>query len=225
MTWQFVKLTGKEGKQISLVVVLIIVIAVVMLIFWATKIRAKKVEDRSPELSASVIMKCKICGQDNPPEAGFCANCGATLVATVEPPPPAAAPAVAVEYVGGMTRLGAAIIDGGIVFAISFVLFWLPRFANWVPIGFLLLLYHWLFIGLKGQTLGKMAVGIKVVNAQGDRPALGVAALREILGKLVSTIVLFVGFLWIDWDREKQGWHDKIAGTHVVKVVKAKSTE
>ena len=47
------KLTGKGGKQISLVVVLIIVIAVVMLIFWATKIRAKKVEDRSPELSAS----------------------------------------------------------------------------------------------------------------------------------------------------------------------------
>ena len=217
------KLTGKGGKQISLVVVLIIVIAAVMLIFWATKIRAKKVEDRSPELSASVIMKCKICGQDNPPEAVFCANCGATLVATVEPPPPAAAPAVAVEYVGGMTRLGAAIIDGGIVLAISLVLSWLSRFVSWAPIG--LLLYHWLFTGLRGQTPGKMAVGIKVVNAQGDRPALGVAALREILGKLVSTIVLFVGFLWIDWDREKQGWHDKIAGTHVVKVVKAKSTE
>ncbi len=170
-------------------------------------------------------MQCKICGQDNPPEARFCAKCGATLVSEVEPPPPLALPPVEVEYVGGMTRLGAAIIDGGIVFAISFALFWLSRFANWAPMGFLLLLYHWLFTGLKGQTPGKMAVGIKVVNAQGDRPALGVAALREILGKFVSTIVLFVGFLWIDIDKQKQGWHDKIAGTYVVKVVKAKSTE
>ncbi len=38
-------------------------------------------------------MQCKICGQDNPAEARFCGNCGATLVATVEPPRPAAAPA------------------------------------------------------------------------------------------------------------------------------------
>ena len=147
------------------------------------------------------------------------------MVATVEPPPPAAAPAVAVEYVGGMTRLGAAIIDGGIVFAISFVLFWLPRFANWVPIGFLLLLYHWLFTGLRGQTPGKMAVGIKVVDVQGNRPTLRIAALREVLGKVISTVVLFLGFLWIDIDKQKQGWHDKIADTYVVKVVKAKSTE
>jgi len=70
-----------------------------------------------------------------------------------------------------------------------------------------------------------MAVGIKVVNAQGNRPTLRVAALREVLGKLISTIVLCLGFLWIDRDKQKQGWHDRIAGTYVVKVVKAKSKE
>ena len=79
-------------------------------------------------------------------------------------------------------------------------------------------LYHWLFIGLKGQTLGKMAVGIKVVNARGSIPGLGDAALREILGKIVSTIVICLGFLWIIWDGRKQGWHDKIAKTYVVRV-------
>jgi len=42
---------------------------------------------------------------------------------------------------------------------------------------FLPWLYYWLFIGLKGQTLGKMAVGIKVVNAEGYMPGLGIAAL------------------------------------------------
>ena len=65
-----------------------------------------------------------------------------------------------------------------------------------------------------------MAVGIKVVNYQGDRPGLGSAALREVLGKLISAVVLYIGFFWIAGDRQKQGWHDKIASTHVVKVVK-----
>ena len=84
------------------------------------------------------------------------------------------------------------------------------------PVVFLL--YHWLFTGLKGQTLGKMAVGIKVVNAEGSMPGLGIAALREIPGKIASFIVICLGFLWIIWDVRKQGWHDKIAKTYVVRV-------
>lgn len=170
-------------------------------------------------------MQCKVCGQDNPPEAGFCGNCGAALVAAVEPPSSAAATAVAVEYVGGMIRLGAAIIDSVIIALISSVLQWLaywPAIVSGIP---LLCLYHWLFTGLRGQTPGKMALGIKVVDAQGNRPTLRVAALREVLGKLISTIVLCLGFLWIETNKQKQGWHDRIAGTYVVKVVKAKSTE
>lgn len=54
-------------------------------------------------------------------------------------------------------------------------------------------LYHWLFIGLKGQTPGKMLVGIKVVREDGKVPGLGTAALRETVGKLVSGIVLGLG--------------------------------
>ena len=79
-------------------------------------------------------------------------------------------------------------------------------------------LYYWLFTGLRGQTPGKMVVGIKVVGAQGNGLGLGVAALREIAGKLISTIALCVGFLWIAFDDDRQGWHDKIASTHVVRV-------
>ncbi len=178
-------------------------------------------------------MKCKICGQDNPAEARFCANCGATLVTVVEPPPPAAA---AVEYMGFWIRLRAAIIDVVIIWFISFVLsyfllrnivgyrisLFLSPSLFWLP---LLWLYCWLFTGIKGQTLGKMVFRIKVVNARGDRVGLGVAALREIVGKTLSAIALCIGFLWIIWDRQKQGWHDKIASTYVVKAVKAKSEE
>ena len=41
-------------------------------------------------------------------------------------------------------------------------------------------------------------------------------ALRETVGKLVSALILLLGFLWILWDKDRQGWHDKIAGTLVV---------
>jgi len=185
-------------------------------------------------------VQCKVCGHDNPAEARFCANCGATLVTageeatTAMPAPSEAVPEVAVEHAGFWIRLAAAIIDGIAIWVISFVLsrlLFLGMFghlASFYPsfYGFpLYWLYHWLFTGLKGQTPGKMVVGIKVVDAQGNKVGLGHAALREILGKTISTIVLLLGFLWIGSDDKKQGWHDKIAGTYVVKVVKAESRE
>jgi len=136
--------------------------------------------------------------------------------ATVVPSQAATVPVIAVEYASFWIRFGAAIIDAIAVSVLSSILSLLPylSFVSWLFI----LLYYWLFIGFRGQTPGKMVVGIKVVNAQGDRPGLGGAALREILGKLISTIALFIGFLWIAFDINKQGWHDKIASTYVVKV-------
>ena len=77
--------------------------------------------------------------------------------------------------------------------------------------------YYVALTGLKGQTLGKMALGIMVVNAQGEPPGIRRAAFREIVGKLVSEIVIFLGYLWIGWDRKKRGWHDHIANTCVVR--------
>ena len=173
-------------------------------------------------------VECKVCGQDNPPEARFCANCGATLVARAKPPAPTVGPsyptapsAVAMEYAGFWIRFGAAVVDYVVVCAALVIL----RLLFHTLLSYMLLflfflpwLYYWLFTGLKGQTPGKMLVGIKVVNAQGNIPGLGHAALREVLGKLISTIVLCLGFFWIAFDNNKQGWHDKLASTYVVKV-------
>jgi uncharacterized RDD family membrane protein YckC len=119
---------------------------------------------------------------------------------------------------GFWIRFAAAIIDYVIIVFISFVLSHIAigLVAAFWPLLFFL--YHWLFIGLKGQTPGKMVVGIKVVKAEGSMPGLGDAALREVLGKIISRLVIYLGFLWIIWDRQKQGWHDKIASTHVVRV-------
>ena len=164
-------------------------------------------------------VRCKSCGYDNPPEARFCANCGSNLVAAIEQPISTAAPAVAVEYAGFWIRLGAAVIDSLIVSVVGGILrLIILRVGSFWLIGLLPWLYYWLFTGLKGQTLGKMALGIKVVDEQGDMPGLGRAALREIPGKIVSLIALYLGFLWIIWDERKQGWHDKIAKTYVLRV-------
>ena len=173
-------------------------------------------------------MECKICGQDNPPIARFCANCGATLSAQAtetslkaEASLSSTQSATGVAYVGFLTRFAAATIDAIVVWLFYFVLssfsYLFPLYLR-LSLVFLLagLLYFWLFTGLKGQTLGKMLLGIKVVTIQGDKPGLTIAALREILGKALSAIVLFLGFFWIALDVKKQGWHDKIANTFVV---------
>jgi uncharacterized RDD family membrane protein YckC len=67
-----------------------------------------------------------------------------------------------------------------------------------------------------GQTLGKMALGIKVIGADGSPVSWGKAILRYV-GYIVSGLVLALGFIWVAFDARRQGWHDKIAGTYVVR--------
>lgn len=81
---------------------------------------------------------------------------------------------------------------------------------------FISLLYYWLMTGLTGATLGKMALGLRVVKSDGQIPGLGFAFLREVVGKTISAILIGIGFLWVAFDGRKQGLHDKVAGTFVV---------
>ena len=176
-------------------------------------------------------MECENCSLDNPVEARFCANCGAALITAGKQSIPAEPtahiePVAAPEYIGFWERFIAAIIDVVAVWAISYALSLLIGvltssylFSYWYfnPF-FILLLYYWLFTGLRGQTPGKMIVCIKVVDSYGNKPGLVIAALREIPGKIISTVLLFLGFLWIAWDTKKQGLHDKLANTYVIKV-------
>lgn len=85
--------------------------------------------------------------------------------------------------------------------------------------GGLSLGYYIYFTGKEGQTLGKKALGIKVVKKDFQQaPGYMSAFLREVVGKFVSAIVFGLGYLWMLWDKDKQTWHDKIAGTIVIKI-------
>jgi hypothetical protein len=75
-----------------------------------------------------------------------------------------------------------------------------------------------LLTGLQGASLGKRAVGIKVVTEDGEAPGIVRSLVREIPGKVLSRFPWGLGFLLAAVDRETRALHDRIAGTWVVEV-------
>ena len=82
-------------------------------------------------------------------------------------------------------------------------------FAAFVPL-YVVGLWAW-----RGQTLGKMAVAIRVLRTDGRPVGVGAALLR-LVGYLFSTLLLLAGFLMIVFDRQRRGLHDRLADTIVV---------
>jgi uncharacterized RDD family membrane protein YckC len=68
-----------------------------------------------------------------------------------------------------------------------------------------------------GKTPGMKVMGLQVVTADGAIPGL-LTALGRFAGFILSTLPLCLGLLWVLWDEEKRGWHDKLAGTYVIEV-------
>lgn len=77
-------------------------------------------------------------------------------------------------------------------------------------------LYFMILTWKNGETLGKKWLKIKVVSTNGAKLTLMQTFLREVIGKWLSGAVMNVGYLWALWDKDRQTWHDKIAGTYVV---------
>jgi uncharacterized RDD family membrane protein YckC len=86
------------------------------------------------------------------------------------------------------------------------------------PFWFLVALAY--FAGMwtwKGTTVGGIVLNLKVVRLD-DQPVTITVGLVRALAAAFSVVMLFLGFLWIAWDKDKQAWHDKIAGTVVVRL-------
>ncbi|HEU4747687.1 MAG TPA: RDD family protein [Gemmatimonadaceae bacterium] len=84
---------------------------------------------------------------------------------------------------------------------------------NWVVPAIVIILF-WMY---KAATPGKMAVGLRIVDAKsGTTPTTGQCVGRY-LGYYVSLLPLFAGIVWVAFDSRKQGFHDKLAGTVVIR--------
>ena len=137
----------------------------------------------------------------------------------------------ALRYVGFWARTGAYIIDSLLMMVIILPIFFLmtggidqlasgtetPSVAMMIvmyvlPIAMIIGFWVW-----KASTPGKMVFKAKIVDAKtGGHPST-LQFIGRYLGYIISSIPLCLGFMWIGWDKRKQGWHDKMSGTVVVR--------
>ena len=136
----------------------------------------------------------------------------------------------AVEYVGFWARVGASIIDTVLALLILLPVttliygrqYWespalikgpADFVLNWLLPAVAVVLF-WIY---RQATPGKIAIGARIVDAKtGGRPSTG-QLIGRYLAYYVSIFGLMIGFIWVAFDPRKQGWHDKLAGTVVVR--------
>ncbi|HEC8924844.1 TPA: RDD family protein [Salmonella enterica subsp. enterica serovar Stanley] len=136
------------------------------------------------------------------------------------------------EYAGFWLRTGACLVDSffsllllpvtitfyGTDYFLSDSLFLGPADVaiNWIVPAVLTVI---LWRGFQA-TPGKMALRLRILDAESGCSASTRQYIGRYLGYMVSTIPLGLGFFWIAFDRRKQGWHDKLAGTVVVRSIR-----
>jgi uncharacterized RDD family membrane protein YckC len=117
-------------------------------------------------------------------------------------------------------RLVAIIVDGlvlGVVYVIARALFneTAGGLVNLVVgIGY----FTYFEGGPTGQTLGKRALDIRVIDIRAGGPLGYGRGFIRYLARFLSTIACLLGYFWMLWDKEKQTWHDKLASSVVVPV-------
>jgi uncharacterized RDD family membrane protein YckC len=100
--------------------------------------------------------------------------------------------------------------------ALDFVLLvWLIPFVQ-ALFPFVWLTYHVGMWSWRGTTIGGIVCRLKLVRLNGQPVNFGVALVRG-LASIFSMVVLFLGFFWAGWSRDRQSWHDIIAGTVMVR--------
>lgn len=135
-----------------------------------------------------------------------------------------------VEYAGFWVRVGAAIIDTLLIMVITipilvFIYGWKYFDSEKLNAGPADLLISWVFPAVavvwfwtqRQATPGKAALSLRVLDADsGENLSIG-QSIGRYLGYFVSIIPFGLGLLWVGLDRRKQGWHDKLAHTVVVR--------
>jgi uncharacterized RDD family membrane protein YckC len=133
------------------------------------------------------------------------------------PVPPPAPAAITAPRAGFWIRMGALMID---IVLISVIVGILDLSGETFIVA--LAAYGALMWKLKSTTIGGLVCGLKVVRRDGGEINWDTAIVRA-LGCFLSMVVAGLGFLWIVFDEDRQAWHDKIAGTLVVRTTRPES--
>ena len=160
--------------------------------------------------------------QENPaPPADAMLETGAAPAAaavaaddTAGGPPRAAAAAdpSALPRADFLSRLGAVVLDLLLVIIVSALLNLHDGMFFLILLG-----YHVVFWAAKGTTVGGVICHLRIARADGGPIGYTEAVVRG-LASIFSAAVAGLGWLWMLWDAERQTWHDRIAGTVVVRV-------
>jgi uncharacterized RDD family membrane protein YckC len=134
------------------------------------------------------------------------------------------------EYVGFWPRLGAALIDVLLQLVVTLPLTYAiygrvssPSGKMFQGFGDVLVnlvlpaavvIAFWVYLG---ATPGKMAMSAHIVDADTGAPLTTTQSVIRYIGYFVSFIPFCVGYFWVAFDRRKQGWHDKMANSVVVR--------
>ncbi|WP_341664825.1 RDD family protein [Vibrio sp.] len=144
---------------------------------------------------------------------------------------------IPLNYAGFWPRLVATLIDTVLLFLLTMpLIFWAYGELYWSSDNYILggwdLILNWIcplvatitFWVYRSATPGKIALGLEVLDAKtGHRLTMSAAIIRY-FSYYLSAMPLCLGFVWICFNYKKQGWHDLIAGTVVVKKVREKET-
>ncbi|MBU2899183.1 RDD family protein [Vibrio hepatarius] len=139
------------------------------------------------------------------------------------------------QYAGFLPRLGATLIDTVLLLLLTIpIMYWAYGELYWSSDDFLLggwdLILNWvcpliasiIFWVYRSATPGKMVFNLAVLNAKTGQPLTVSTSIIRYFSYYISAIPLCLGFIWIIFNHKKQGWHDLIAGTIVVKQVQSK---
>jgi uncharacterized RDD family membrane protein YckC len=115
-------------------------------------------------------------------------------------------------------RLGAMLLDGILLGIVTGVIEAIVGrgFGGLFSLAIGIAYYGYLEGGETGQTLGKKALGIRVLDLRGGGSIGFSRVVIRYFARILSALPIFLGYFWMLWDSENQTWHDKLAGSVVV---------
>jgi uncharacterized RDD family membrane protein YckC len=182
----------------------------------AARDRRERAAVVSPETAQAAPAAAAAAVYQAPAADSVGASTGTASAATTEGPSEPVVPPTTLPRADFMVRMGALLIDAILVGIVANLIpgsgdIWLLALAT----------YGAMMWKLKGTTVGGIICNLRVVRLDGRDMDWPTSIVRA-LGCFLSLFAAFLGFIWIIFDPDRQAWHDKIAGTVVIRVPKSR---